>query len=47
MEPWDPSTLGTCRDRKPAHQVPYPFNGANCIENHYEEPVPAKDGALM
>jgi len=29
-EPWDVDSLGSCKDRKPAHVVEYPFVGANC-----------------
>jgi len=30
QEPWDEESLGTCKDRKPAHVVAYPLVGANC-----------------
>jgi len=29
-EPWDVDSLGSCKDRKPAHEVPFPMVGANC-----------------
>jgi len=28
---WDPSTLPSCHAWKPAHEVPYPYVGANCV----------------
>ena len=32
-EPWNPDDLGLCKDRAPAHEVPYPMVGANCVRS--------------
>ena len=41
-EPWNVDDLGSCKDRKPAHEVPYPYVGANCDPNKPgTPPIPA------
>ena len=41
-EPWNIDDLGSCKDRKPAHEVPYPYVGANCDPNKPgTPPIPA------
>lgn len=30
-KPWDASTLPSCHNWRNAHEVPYPYVGANCV----------------
>ena len=36
-QPWDPSTLPSCHKWRNAHEVAYPYVGANCVNRPGEE----------
>ena len=42
---WDPDTLPLCKHWRNAHEVPYPYVGANCV-NEPRHPVEIKHEPL-
>ena len=37
---WDKDTLPLCKHWRNAHEVPYPYVGANCVNSPRHEPPP-------
>lgn len=43
---WDPDTLPLCHHWRNAHEVPFPYVGANCVNSRIKHEELSKDGLI-